>query len=138
GHDCANVVIGESKAKQGQAAVPEHNEIKTYLDARYVTAPEATWRLFKKKMTDKSHTVYRLPVHLPNQQNIYFKDGEEYEAFLDVTNQRTKLTAWFELNQHDFYANYIKYADIPYHYTFTKDREWKLRQRNGHKVLNKV
>ena len=33
------------------------DEITEYLDARYVTAPEACWRIFNYKLHDKSHPV---------------------------------------------------------------------------------
>ncbi|XP_065642306.1 uncharacterized protein LOC136073936 [Hydra vulgaris] len=38
GHDCANVVINESV---------DHDEINTYLDCRFVSAPEALWRIYE-------------------------------------------------------------------------------------------
>ncbi|KFM66202.1 hypothetical protein X975_22709, partial [Stegodyphus mimosarum] len=40
------------------------DEIKCFLNARYVSAPEAVWRLFEKRMHSKSHAIIRLPVHL--------------------------------------------------------------------------
>lgn len=33
-------------------------------------------------MHDRSHSVMRLPVHLPNQQRVIFEEGNEQEAFL--------------------------------------------------------
>ena len=38
GHDCANVTVQEHNTL-------EHNEIKAFMDTRYVSAPEAAWRL---------------------------------------------------------------------------------------------
>ncbi|GBN68336.1 hypothetical protein AVEN_252200-1 [Araneus ventricosus] len=43
GHDCAKVVFENN----GQGSIP-WDEIKTFLDARYVSAPEAMWRLLEK------------------------------------------------------------------------------------------
>ncbi|GBN30869.1 hypothetical protein AVEN_47680-1 [Araneus ventricosus] len=54
GLDCANMV---SSAGQVQ-----YNEISNYIDARYVNAPEAMWRLIGSHMHDQSHAVMRLPV----------------------------------------------------------------------------
>ena len=44
----------------------EWDEILTYLDTRYVSAPEAVWRIFKflKSLSDPSHAITRLAVHL--------------------------------------------------------------------------
>ena len=66
GYDCANVQV---------TATDEitHDEIQTYLDARYISPPEAIWQLSEYKMNDHSHMIIRLPVHLPGQQPVYFK-----------------------------------------------------------------
>ena len=57
-----------------------YNEVQNYIDARYVSAPEAMWRLLKNKMHNRSHTVIRLPVHLPGRQRIIFEEGNEEQA----------------------------------------------------------
>uniref|UniRef100_UPI0035900DBD uncharacterized protein n=1 Tax=Myxine glutinosa TaxID=7769 RepID=UPI0035900DBD len=58
GHDCASIEIRE----RGRVEV---DEIKTYLDCRYVSAPEAAWRLMEFEMHKQSHSITRLAVHLP-------------------------------------------------------------------------
>jgi hypothetical protein len=42
------------------------DEIRDYLDARYVGPAESAWRLFEFPMHGKSHTIERLPVHRLN------------------------------------------------------------------------
>lgn len=53
------------------------DEIRSYQDTRYVSASEAMWRLLKNKMHDRSHSVMRLPAHLPNEKQIRFEEGNE-------------------------------------------------------------
>lgn len=65
GHDVATVTIGESADN-----VVNHDEIKDFVETRYVGPVEACWRIFSKPLFDKSHSITRLPIHLPNQQNI--------------------------------------------------------------------
>mgnify|MGYP003317205992 CR=1 FL=1 len=48
------------------------NEVNDFLDARYVGAPEACWRIFEFPLHAKSHQVLRLPVHLPREQHVVF------------------------------------------------------------------
>ena len=62
GYDCANIKLFNG------------NEIEQYLSTRYMSAPEAMWRLLEYKMHDKSHAIIRLPVHLQEQQNIIFNE----------------------------------------------------------------
>ena len=46
------------------------DEIKLYLDSRYVFACEAIWRLLCFSMHEESPNIVRLQVHLPNQQLV--------------------------------------------------------------------
>ena len=67
GHDSANIELSS-------------DELKNYLDLRYVCAPGAAYRLFEYKMRASSHCVYKLPIHLPNMQSVYFQLDNEEEA----------------------------------------------------------
>ncbi|XP_047129685.2 uncharacterized protein LOC100201102 [Hydra vulgaris] len=127
GHDCANVVINEQV---------NHDEINTFLNCRYVSAPEALWRIFEYSLSDMSHNIIRLQVHLPDNQMIYFVEGEE-QAALDRAAQRdTHLTAWFKLNVENEKARHYPYVEIPYHFVFdSKHCKWKVRQRGSNKVI---
>ena len=45
-------------------------------------------------------------------------------------SKRTKLTVFFELNQHDKHARTLLYREIPEHYTWdTSKRVWNRRKR---------
>ena len=97
-----------------------HDEVKTYLDACYVSPPKAAWRLFSFELQDKSHTIIRLAVHLPRQENVYFHAGDEVEALERAEIGLTHLTAWFELNRTNPDASQYYYVEIPYHFVFNK------------------
>nr|PNR39262.1 hypothetical protein PHYPA_019540 [Physcomitrium patens] len=75
------------------------DEIKDFLEGRYVAAQEACWRLFDFETNNKSHSICRLPVHLPGQQYVTFKEGTSLHLVIDQ-NAETKLTKFFELNCH--------------------------------------
>ncbi|UYV82161.1 EPM2AIP1 [Cordylochernes scorpioides] len=55
------VTVGESALESRT-----QNEIKSFLDARYVSAPEAMCRMFEYRLHAHSHTICRLAVHIPN------------------------------------------------------------------------
>ena len=130
GHDCINLQLSESNAYS-------HDEVSMFLDARFCSSPEAFWRLSKFAMHGKSHTVYRLPVHLPDLQNVYFQSGREEEALARSTS--TQLTAWFALNQRDSSPNQYLYTEIPSHYTYKKkERIWKPRGQREDKVISRM
>ena len=71
------------------------NEVTDFLDARYVTAPEACWRLFEYPMHARSHVVERLPVHLDGDQNVTFVNGKEQRAVDEQGCESHKVDALF-------------------------------------------
>ncbi|UYV82699.1 hypothetical protein LAZ67_22000600 [Cordylochernes scorpioides] len=132
GHDCANISITEH-------ATLNHDEIKSHMDSRYVSAPEAGWRLFSFPMHQQSHSIMRLQVHLPGQQSICFNEDNIEEVVQQAGNKDTTLTAWFKLNQVDENARNILYGDIPQHYVFDKRlRKWIPRQRGAVLIMQKL
>lgn len=50
------------------------------------------WRIYKMPMHSQSHTIIRLDIHLENQQNVYFRPGQEQQAIDTVKD--TKLIAF--------------------------------------------
>ncbi|CAF0898016.1 unnamed protein product [Rotaria sordida] len=126
GHDCANIKL-QRPVQEGAAAdqgTLEWDEIKAHLDARYVSAPEAAWRLFEFPLHDKSHAIVRLAVHLPNQQPVYFAEGNERQALERAAMKDTTLTAWFKLNSKDPDARQYLYHDIPQYFVFERNGTW--------------
>uniref|UniRef100_A0A452YN05 ATP-dependent DNA helicase n=1 Tax=Aegilops tauschii subsp. strangulata TaxID=200361 RepID=A0A452YN05_AEGTS len=71
GHDRASFSIDQ----------PDSNgvvdEIKRYVDARWVTPPEAMWRIFGFNLSESFPSVLQLPLHLPNMNSVTFKAGED-------------------------------------------------------------
>lgn len=134
GHDCANVEL-----KQDEPNVLHWDEITTFLDARYVSVPEAMWRLLEKRMHEKSHTVFRLAVHLENLQPVYFLKNVEQVALDKARTKKSHLLAWLELNKASSTAHGVLYPDIPKAYTFSQNA-WKARCQvsKGERVISRM
>ena len=49
------------------------DEVSDFQDSMYVSAPEAMWRLLEFKMHSQTHSIARLAIHLPLQQQVYFR-----------------------------------------------------------------
>jgi hypothetical protein len=110
------------------------DEIQAYQDGRYLCAPEACAKLFGFETNRKSHSVQRLPVHLPNQQNTVFEEDREEQA-VEHGPRETELTAFFELNngtgvdlETKQLANSLLYQDIPQHFLYKKG-VWQRRAK---------
>ncbi|XP_074377598.1 uncharacterized protein LOC141719114 [Apium graveolens] len=71
------------------------DEVKHYLDGRYVCASEASWRIFAFDIHSSWPSVERLPIHLPGEKHVSFKAGDVLEDVCDkAISKKTKLEAW--------------------------------------------
>ena len=120
------------------------DEVTAFQDARYVGAPEASWRLFELPLHAKSHQVVRLPVHLPSGQNVVFQPGQEHDALAKAEGRKTQLEAWFVLNKSlpvGHATRQIRYADMPSHFVWdVSSCRWEPRRRGprGGKALGRM
>ncbi|KAJ8972644.1 hypothetical protein NQ317_003239 [Molorchus minor] len=111
-----------------------YDEIETFLNARYMAPPEASWHILQFPMGNNTHTVYRLCVHLPERQVVRFRPGFEQQA-LD-RHETTPLTGWFELNRMNIRARQYLYTEIPLHFVWqSAQRRWTDRRRGGDKIV---
>ena len=76
-----------------------HDEIKSYLYSRYILSIEAVWHLLEFSMHLEYPSVYRLPVHLENEQNVlYGVDDVPQEVLERAATKDTQLLGWFKAN----------------------------------------
>ncbi|XP_055960816.1 uncharacterized protein LOC126682230 isoform X2 [Mercurialis annua] len=108
------------------------DEIKSYLDCRYISATEACWRIFEFDMFYREPAVERLPFHLPGEQNVVFGECSTLDQVLNNPNIcKTKLTEWMKANSLHEDARTLTYSEFPMKWVWhDKDKEWK-RRKNG-------
>ncbi len=98
GHDYAIVEISRQSDNATEGNVVKADEILKYLDYRYVSTSEASWRIFKFYMHEWFPAIEHLQYHLPNQQMVMFNDDvQEVATWLAIS--RMMLTKWFKINQ---------------------------------------
>ena len=129
GNDAAHIEIRQNYLN--------HDEILQHLNARYVGPHQAVFRIMQYKMREKSHTMIRLAVHLPLQQNVYDHDGNEERAL--QVSRHTTLTAFFKLNEENENVHQYLYHEIPEHYTFDKQaKKWNPRRRATGPIIGRL
>lgn len=108
------------------------NEINKYQDARYVSPPEAMWRIYGFPLSQIYPHVMSLQLHLPNKQLVRFRENDIITDIVDrERDKRSMLTAFFELNKVDAGARIYLYRDIPQYFTWnSSSRRWN-RQKKG-------
>jgi hypothetical protein len=105
GHDRALVVVQPEAGALSTAGGADGNnvpatrdEVQNYLDGRYVNASEVCHQLFAFDLHGMHPNVYRLAVHLPNEQTTYFPEGTTVGETM-MRNNSTTLTGWCDFNR---------------------------------------
>lgn len=84
---------------RASAELHRHDEITEYIDGRYISPPEAAWRIFHFDMHDQLPNVVRLQIHLPGQHMVRFNPNDDAATVLErASTEKTSLTAFFEAN----------------------------------------
>eukprot|EP00501_MAST-03F_sp_TOSAG23-6_P001966 GSMAST32.ASY1.ANO1.2050.1 assembled CDS len=117
------------------------DEIKEYIDARYVSTSEATSRILSHPMYEMYPPVERLEVHAPNEQFVSYQENSDDEqenanaAAALFQAKRTQLTAFFFLNRgklckkNNPSANDLTYMELPRYYKYDrKEKNWIRRK----------
>ncbi|KAL4583975.1 hypothetical protein LXL04_008563 [Taraxacum kok-saghyz] len=106
------------------------NEIRRFHDARYVSPPEAIWRVFGFCLTQIHPPVMALQIHLPNNHFVRFTEGDTMEDILErERDKKSMLTAFFERNRVDQNARQYVYKDFPKYFTWNNSKRcWNPRK----------
>jgi hypothetical protein len=139
GPDCGKIYI--QRVRNGEPAPHDDqtktiNEVKEYLDCRYICEQDACWRVFGFDIHRHHPSVERLPVHLPDDNCIVYDEDADIE---DVASQeflrRTMLTQWFVANQYNPAAKDLTYCEFPSMWTWdASSRSWNRRRRGTGKI----
>jgi hypothetical protein len=134
GHDRASVAVREA-AKEGNEG--NIDEIKLYRDARWITPPEALWRIYGFDLSDRSPSVLALQLHLPGMHMVSFCRREGIRHVLNRPGvEMSMLKAYFEKNRTSEHARGILYPDFPEYYRW--DSQGKIWIRRAQKALRQV
>ncbi|XP_019181597.1 PREDICTED: uncharacterized protein LOC109176597 [Ipomoea nil] len=129
----------------GNNVVDEYDEIKEFQNARWVSPPEAAWRIFSFNLAEMKLSVVHLQVHLPNYQYIKFNKYEKSVSIVDEKNgeqdyrSRTMLTQFFYMNKVDELAKQLNllYLEFPEFFVWSlNDKRW--HQRKQREVIGRL
>ena len=101
--------------------IQQCNEVSDFRDSRYIAALEACWRLFEYPIHHQEPAIMSLQIHLPEQHMVIFNANEEPNAVRGRAEQeRTMLTAFFELNKSNPLAHQYTYQELPLHFVWDR------------------
>eukprot|EP00984_Skeletonema_dohrnii_P018289 scaffold8514_cov74-Skeletonema_dohrnii-CCMP3373.AAC.1 len=159
GCDQATVEVqaGPTSEQDWTGTAQASNEVLEYQTKRYVSVAEGCWRLRKNEIAERKPAVFRMNVHLPEQQTVYYNpDDYNIEDFEHKVNmkefkqkmdkaKKTPLTEYFanqkkvnstigtdetEEERKKREENTLLFRDMPDRYTWdAKKKCWKERKR---------
>ena len=89
--DCNNKVHDRATMQFGRSI----DEVKLYLDARYISSCEAIWCLLHFYMQKQVPNVVCLQVHIPHEQGVAFDPANPNP---NAEEKDTTLMGWFNAN----------------------------------------
>ena len=89
--------IGIIMSMRGEKNGHVEDEVENYMNAHYISASEALWKVCGFPIHEKHPPVEKLPCHLLNQQQVLFEEHQA-EQVLQLGLPVTKLTAYFSAN----------------------------------------
>jgi hypothetical protein len=110
------------------------DEIKQYRDARWVTPPEALWRIYGFDISDRSPSVLSLQIHLLDMHMVPFHQCEGVRRVLNHLGvERSMVTAYFEKDNTSEHACGILYRYFPEYYKWdSQGKSWISRAQKNH------
>ncbi|XP_022032635.1 uncharacterized protein LOC110933737 [Helianthus annuus] len=121
----------EMKNNENLSNETEVDEVKAYLDCRYISACEAAWRIFKFDIHYRHPSVEILPFHCEDGQAIVYDDNSNLcDVVSNPTVKMSMFTEWMKCNQTDAFARTLKYIEFPRYFVWIrKTRKWVRRKK---------
>lgn len=87
------------------------DEIKQYLDSRYIIPSEAWWRMFSYLIHGRKPTVERLFFYIEGENSMYYKDYAQIEnVLLKLSVTESMFTSLLVTNREFEEANIFTYG----------------------------
>ncbi|XP_042950311.1 uncharacterized protein LOC122282424 [Carya illinoinensis] len=107
------------------------DEIERFQSARWITPPEAMWRIFGFIINEVHPAVYSLHLHLENQHQVTFRAHENLTNVINSDfSAKSMLTEFFATNQVDQNARKLLYKEFPEFYVWSQQyKMWTIRKK---------
>ncbi|KAL5542818.1 hypothetical protein UlMin_010528 [Ulmus minor] len=111
------------------------DEIQNFQSARWISPPEAVWRIYSFILNEKHPSVYTLQLHLENQQLITFKKTDKLDRIINNDfASRSMLTEYFNMNKTNQKAKSLLYNQFPEHFVWNQRDKFWMPRKKGHVI----
>ncbi|XP_058732927.1 uncharacterized protein LOC131604509 [Vicia villosa] len=107
------------------------DEIKQYLDCRYISPCEACWRIYSFHIHGRRPAVERMFYHLVGEKAVYYTDHDRMENVLENASVTDSMfTGWLSANSKYTEAQSLTYGQFVSKFVYhKKEREWRPRKK---------
>lgn len=97
---CDRIIVSMVSSKGASSHDNDHvDEIKQYLDCRYVFPREECWRIFSYNIHGRKPVVERMFFHLNGEKVVYYSDFDRMESVLEKSSvTESMFTSWLVAN----------------------------------------
>ncbi|XP_042941120.1 uncharacterized protein LOC122275879 [Carya illinoinensis] len=107
------------------------DEIEQFQSGKWITPPEAMWRIYDFTLNEIYPSVYSLHLHLEDQHLVSFHAHEDLNNVLNsYTSKKSMLSEFFYRNQIDENARKLLYREFPEKFVWDSQcRIWTPRKK---------
>ncbi|KAL3646534.1 hypothetical protein CASFOL_011714 [Castilleja foliolosa] len=131
---------GEAADNGVDTMVPELNEVKNFVDGRFICPHEAAWRILNFPIHERTPAVQTLAVHLEGMQNVTFKENLRLQTIIQNPSfGNTTLTEWLKSNKRDAGGRDLTYLNYCSKYRWCKTAmTWLPRMRLQNPAIGRL
>jgi hypothetical protein len=119
----------------GNNGVQQFDEIKQYLDCRYISPSEACWRIFGFSIHGRRPAVERMFYHLLGENSVYLTDNQDVEHVLEKPSvTESMFTSWFEANTKYSEARKLTYGEFVTKFVYVKKKRCWTPRKKGYTI----
>ncbi|KAH1203302.1 ATP-dependent DNA helicase PIF4 [Glycine max] len=133
GYDRVTAVVIHDANGTLENAISQNDEIKEYVDCRYISPCEATYRIFGFPIHARKPVVERLHFHLPGQHSVFYEDDDDIDDILSKPSiSDSKFLAWMNSNKCFSEGRNLTYSQFVSKFVYNqKARSWNLRKKGN-------
>jgi hypothetical protein len=121
--------------QQSATTQPPVDEIKQYLDCRYISPTEACWRIFSYKIHGRKPSVERMFYHLIGENAIYYTDHDRMENILEKPSvAESMFTSWLQANKDYPTARKLTYGEFVTKFSYNRKKKVWTPRKKGFKI----
>ncbi|GJS64980.1 DNA helicase [Tanacetum coccineum] len=116
------------------------DEIKNYVDGRFVCSFEACWRIFDCPIHHREPAAQILNVHLENMQRVNFREKDRLNVIVNMPDKKkTTLIEWYVYNNQHTDGRHLTYLDFPFEFVWYADsKSWHKRMIRTKKSIGRL